>query len=846
MLGLPAGIYCSKCIEEGRPERLPYDSDDYEYYGITDTPILATDSGTFSISEVWPMVEQTLGSRIIYVQDIPGSPADHGSGADLDYQLNSDLWTLLRRRKDLRARNLYRHQHIAIREILTGRDVVISTSTASGKSLCYVLPILHRLIKEPGTKVLYLSPLNALSSDQLDMWSSFDESGTDWSDVGDSFYAYCRQLKVCRQKICVARYDGNVPNDFRGDIRARHPDIVITNPEMLHRSLLTHNDLWKDLFSRLRYVILDELHEYRGIFGANLANLIRRLTRVCYYLGSAPQFIGCSATIMNPRELFLALTGRDPVVIGGDIDGSPRRPKRVAIVTSDDEASFLTVAKDAIATLVARGRTRTIAFCRSINMVNAMFNLVRLQIKDLLHVDVDMVKEFRRALPANEKRRITADLKEGKLVGVITTSALELGIDIGDLSAAVIVGFPGKISSVMQQAGRAGRRGEGIVLLLASEDPLNQFFVQHPEEFFAMDPEDVWVDPDNHIVVLDHLWCAAADRPIDPQEDQRFFGDSLPALLENLGKMDKLCRDAGRDVFVLKDQTGFPAGEVDIRAFGFDLPVMCQEQEILREDARRAPRFLHKYARVQVQEHLYQITELSLDITRKKGLARARKVGDRDFTTQSVEESSSSIVRERLSRTACGVGVHYGDVEFESQVKGYYRVPYNPTKGEKPKYQPLGPASPPGQAFDTAAVWFTVPPDLCREFDGTSLDAGMRSMARALALATCITLKCDRADVNGLSAVAHPDTGSPTIFVHDTSPGGSGLSEKVYYNLENIFRRAYLILRDCPYCSTHAESKGCPRCVTEAWNSVELIDRSVAISLLESILRRTRESIPGA
>lgn len=840
---LTPGVYCAYCLQDGIDQLLTEDQEDLELEDLLDPVLIFKEASEFRLDEVWPAIEARFGENIVMYRDFPAQPPVY---ADLDPALNLDpgLQRVLFEKVLPLGGRLYQHQAEALRAIGTGNDVTVVTPTASGKSLIYALPMLDAVLKDPSATILYLAPLNALVEDQLEAFSRFDTSGRDWEDIArhSQVNQYMRTVEIDGRSITIARYDGNVPEGQRQDIRQKHPNIIITNPEMLHWGILSYGSKsWRYLFEHLRFVIIDELHTYRGLFGANFANLMRRVRRLSHHLHATPRFICASATIKNPSELAQALTGRSHTIIGQDRDGSPHHLRRFVLwdATRTDEA-INTDASNLTAALIADHRVKTITFARSIPSVDAIHRYVNGRLRDTFDPNLTLFASFKKALMPGEKRRITQDLRSGRLQGVVSTTALKLGIDIGDLSAAIIVKYPGSIADVWQQAGRAGRKGEALIVLMADRDPLNQYFAHHPDDFFAMEPEEVFVDPDNRYILLDQLWCAVKDWPIDLAVDCQFFGPSLPEYLRMLDQEGKVEREAARNSWVLRDRDGFPAKEVPIRAFGFSFDVIDDSgKTVAREDADRAVRYLHKYARYSVQDDIYEVSDLKLDLYRKIGNARVRKLPRPvDYLTQAVVSSESSILRHQVKRTVFGADLAFGEIAFRSQVKAYYKIPLG-GRGDrhtKAEYQPLGGAAPPERVFDTTSVWLALPQRFVMQYDQDTLAAGLRSMGRALSSAVTIQEFCDPSDIGDLELVAHPGTGLPTIFLHDSVPGGIGIAEQTYYDFENVFRRAYRILNECPNARTDPDHRGCPLCVTEGWGDESVVNRPIALEIFRAML----------
>lgn len=833
---LAPGVYCRHCLAEGVPAPLDYDERDLTDEGLASKPLIFEDAAGFQVGNIWASLQERFGDSIVDYRDSHPVPS---RTAPTPSRLAPEVKAALQRKYGPDSR-LYSHQAKAIEFALDGKDVVVETATASGKSLTYTVPILHAIIQDATATALYISPLNALSEDQLDGLTAYDESGTDWERLAgsDPQVAFMRRVRLSGRRITIARYDGNVDAAYRQPIRDAVPNILITNPEMLHLGILSHATTeWGAFFSRLRYVVIDEMHVYRGIFGSNFANLMRRLRRICHYAGANPQFISCSATIRNPVDLATAITGRRPEHVGSADDGAPRRLRRFVLwdaAQTDD--SINTVAKNLMTDLVGSHRTKSIAFMRSIPSVRALYQYTREELREKLETDEVFVQEFYRALLPGEKRQITRRLKDGRLQGVVATTALQLGIDIGDLSAALIVKYPGSMAAVWQQAGRVGRKGEGLVFLLLDQDPLNQFFARHPDEFFSLGSEEVYVDPDNGYILLDHLWCAVKEHPLDPQTDALFWGEQIQTQIQTLAGMQRIRLDPARYVFVLQDPESFPASAVSMRAVGFEFPVYHGKEEILRDDASRAPRGLHKHARFMVHDDVYEVTEFELDVANRQGYAKVRKVSNSDFVTAATVRTDTAIISTERTDQVMTLAASFGQISLTTEVRGYYRVPLSVRRAkEKPQFQALGAAAPPVRTYETSAFWCELPQSVYQGRDPSDLAAGLRSLQKALALATCVDLKADLADVAGVEQSRGPN-GVPVVFVYDTAPGGSGLAARAYGRLPEVLRIAHTILQDCPYCSVHPESRGCPRCVSEEWGGEETIDRRVALEMLDAIL----------
>ena len=806
---------------------------------IEANPALFHDAATFRVADIWPKLLANFENCIVATKDFPEVPPKYYEGAD-DLPLHPALRFQLYSKILPPKATLYAHQGEAIKAILANKDVIIETPTASGKTMCYALPLLDACLRNPKTTALYLSPINALSENQLEVFSRFDESGTDWAyeEKQNPLYRYIRAVKIGGQVITVARYDGLIKDpEHKKLIRQKKPNILITNPEMLHWGILSwaKPGYWAYLFQQLRYVVLDEMHTYKGIFGSSFANVLRRLRRLCAYEGQEPHFIGCSATIKNPLELFEKLTGHSGQLIDASQGGAGTRKRRFVIMSGQRQnEGLISTTRRLLGTLMGEGRVKTITFVRSIPGVDAVYRHLCAELKRY-QLPSTIVSHFKRELTPELKADITAGLRSGKLHGVISTTALQMGIDIGDLSACVIAKYPGSIASVWQQAGRAGRSGEGLIFLLLDDDPLNQYFADHPQEFFAMESEEIFIDPDNPYVMQDQLWCAAKDRPLHAIRDQAFFGKFLPDYLKHMVARGRLFHDTARKLYVLADPEVFPAKEVPIRAVGFEFPIVdTREIRILNPDASRAARYFHKQARFQVEEELYEIIEFQLDYQKREGKAMARKLPNPDHITEAACDFTSSILRARKEQSFLGLPLCYGDVSLCTEVHGYYQIPLDPRQFKgSPPYRALNDDAPPVYEYETCAVWLQLPEELYKKYDVVDLRSGLRALQKAMTLSLCIEECCDPADVAGMEASKHPDTMRPTLFLYDTVPGGIGITEKGFASFGKVFQRAYKILKECPFCSIHPDSRGCPRCVTEQHTAKFAIDRKIGIEIAE-------------
>jgi len=700
---------------------------------------------------------------------------------------------------------LYPHQAEGLAALADGRDVMLATGTASGKSLVYQVAFAQAALTVPKATALFLFPTKALARDQL---------------------RSVRSLKLPQLKAAV--YDGDTPRAERPLIR-RSANLVLTNPDMLHASLLPDHARWADFFLRLSLVVIDEAHVLRGVFGSQVAMVLRRLRRLIAVHGGEPRWCLATATVGNPAELAARLTGLHVEVI--ERDASPRGRKLFALWNPpviDDETgarrSALTEASWAMAGLVDLG-ARTIGFTRSRRAAELLAEFTRRGLSDPRMRT--RVKSYRAGYLAEDRRAIEGQLANGELLAVASTSALELGMDIGSLDAAVLTGYPGTRASMWQQAGRAGRReAESLAILVAQDDPLDQYLAQHHEELFDRPAEDAVIDPGNPYVMGPHLRCAASELPLTQDDLGRFFGPEAEPLVEELIADGALSRrqagtlhDVGRDS---------PHREVDIRAGSGHVYriVLHGTGELLgTSDEHRAFGTLHPGAVYLHQGEQFLVQELNLT-DRVAVVTEA----DPDFYTQARDVTDIQIVDVVQRRPLGGAEVCFGDVRVTNQVVGYVRklVSTNELVGDHPLTLPP-------VTLDTRATWWTLPGRLFHE-----AAVGPRQLPGAIHAAEhCaigllpLVATCDRWDVGGVSTPMHEDTGLTTIFVYDGYEGGAGVTERGFRNVERWLHATLERLRECP-CRD-----GCPSCVQspKCGNGNEPLDKAAAAALLAVVLR---------
>jgi DEAD/DEAH box helicase domain-containing protein len=714
--------------------------------------------------------------------------------------LAPELAVRLRR---LGVERLWRHQADALALVRARRNVAVATGTASGKSLVYQLATMERLAADPNATALYLFPTKALAQDQL------------------------RQIRAfALPAIRAAVYDGDTPSAERAWVR-RNANVVITNPDMLHFGILPTHDRWSTFLKHLSVVAVDEMHALRGIFGSHVANVLRRLRRLAARHGSEPQFVAASATIGNPAELASRLTGLEFAAVAEDT--SPRGAKHFALwnppVTDESSGARRSAnaeAAEILAALVGE-EVRTITFAKSrkgAELVSA-FARSRLE-RDRPHL-AGRVAAYRAGYLPEERRELERALVEGDLLGIAATTALELGIDIGGLDACVLAGYPGTIASTWQQAGRAGRaRRSSLAILVAGDDPLDQYLVAHPEEIFGRTHEAALVDHANPNIGDPHLACAALELPLSP-EDERFFGPGTADAIERLVAAGRLRTRGGKSFWAGR---GSPHAELDIRSSGGTVSIVDAETGALlgTADAARAPHAVHPGAIYLHQGRQYHVD--SLDIEARVALVRPT---DEDAYTQARDITDIRILDVERNGRAGSVDLFFGVVEVTNQVVSYVRKRLY--TGDVLDVVPL---DMPEQRLETRAVWYTVPPSLLERARIAPVDVPGSAHAAEHAAIGLLPLfaMCDRWDIGGVSTAEHPDTGMCTVFVYDGYPGGAGIAERGFSSGAEHLRATLDAIRACR-CE-----QGCPSCVQspKCGNGNEPLDKHGAARLLAAIL----------
>ena len=688
---------------------------------------------------------------------------------------------------------LYAHQREVWDAAARGEHVVVTTGTASGKTLAFNLPVLDELARQPKSRALYLYPTKALAQDQFKTLSAY---------------------RIPKLKPAI--YDGDTPTEQRWQIRT-WSNLILSNPDMVHVGLLPNHDRWGDVLANLRYVIVDEAHVYRGVFGSHVANVLRRLRRLARIYGSEPQFIFATATISNPGELGTSLLG-DRVTVVGD-DAAPRTERTVVLWNPpliDPEfalrGSALAEASRLQALFVERG-LRTLTFAKSRKAAELIHRFTAERLGDDTHLS-----PYRAGYTAAQRREIERRLSEGDLLGVSATNALELGIDVGLLDAVISVGFPGTVASLRQQWGRAGRRGNGLAVLIASEDGLDQFFMREPDKLLGRRVEAAILDHANPRVLAGHVRAAAYEAPLT-DDDAALLG---PVALAAARVDPKLKATPAGIVWA---GTEHPASQVPLRSTdpdSFTIVDASSGSVLGLVDRSRAYSTVHDGA---IYLHLgesFLVRELNLTT-----LHAVVEPFDGTWYTQVKKDTMTRIVEPRRIESRVGLELHFGEIEVTEQIVGYERK----TMSSQERIE-LVPLELPPTTFTTEAIWFMPEAwQLAGLEEMPKLLGTLHAAEHALISLLPLWAMCDRWDIGGLSTNIHPETGRPTVFIYDGHPGGVGITERGFEQFEGWAADTAALLRGCP-CSS-----GCPSCVQspKCGNLNDMLDKAGALTFLERL-----------
>ncbi len=678
---------------------------------------------------------------------------------------------------------LYSHQAQCWAYAREKKDFVVVTPTASGKTLCYNLPVVSSILENEDARALYLFPTKALSADQV-----------------SGLYEMIEALGV---NIKAYTYDGDTQGAARKAIRqAGH--IVVTNPDMLHANILPHHTKWVKLFENLRYIVIDEIHTYRGVFGSHLANVLRRLMRLCAFYGSHPQFILCSATIANPMDLARQLTGREVSAVTEN--GAPSGERHFVFYNPPVINRQLGIRRGVVNEVkrlsenLLRNGIPTIVFAKSRLQVEVITRHLKECVRNAYGFS-NRVRGYRGGYLPSERRDIEHGLRNGEVDMVVSTNALELGIDIGSLSACVLCGYPGTIASTWQQAGRAGRRKEtALTILVASSAPLDQYIIQNPDYFFNASPEHALVQPNNLYILLSHIKCSAYELPFDEGE---IFGNvtDTAQFLEYLTENNILRHLDGKYYWMEEE---LPSGEISLRSARtenfviIDITDPAHHRVIGEMDRFTVPMLLHENAIYMHDARMYQVEKLDLDACK----AYIRAV-DTDYYTDADLNVSLHILDDLENKPLPSGGtLTLGELRVSTIVKMFkkFKLDTHETVG-------FGEVRLPQTDLHTVGMWWTIPDHVAHKYSNDELQGALLGISNLLSIVAPLSLMCAPRDVNVVYQVKAPITDKPTIFLYDAYPGGVGLSEKAYQMQDLLLEQALQIVQACP-CEN-----GCPSCV---------------------------------
>ena len=727
------------------------------------------------------------------VANLPPRPANLVEPPELHPELSSAL-------SKIGVERLYSHQREAYERVRAGENVVVATATASGKSLCYKIPAFENALMSAASRALLLYPTKALAQDQLGKIRAFGLRG-----------------------VHPATYDGDTPQAIRADVR-RRANIVLTNPDMLNIGILPNHEAWADLLRNLKIVAVDEAHVLRGVFGSHVATVLRRLRRAAALHGGDPKFVLASATIANPQELAESLTGLPFALV--DEDGASSGERRVIFRNpplldkeKGERRSLLTEGALVFANLVSQG-IRTIAFAKTRKGAELIYRYAA----DRVGVDLARrISPYRAGYTARERREIEGRLFRGELLGVVSTSALELGVDVGALDAAVCCGYPGSVASIWQQWGRAGRGTDpSLAVYIAGRDALDQYLFENPRRVLGRRVEAARVTLENPYILGPHLLAAAHEAPLDAS-DEEYFGPAYRPVATEVAKAGALAASGGRLVYVGGDN---PARKISLRSASSETVLIADtDGELIgTAEASRAPSELHPGATYLHRGMAYEVEELDLTAHR----AVARRVPNRFYTRPRIETDVEILEETEKRDLANKATLSWGRVRTTDSVTYYKKVRVADDK-EIGIYQ----LDLPDVILDTQAFWVTLPPlpsgaRPSFESFGGALHAGEHGMIGLLPLFAM----CDRSDIGGLSTPVHRHTALPTIFVYDGYPGGVGISRRGYDAFESLARDTLSVISRCP-CE-----RGCPACIQSPkcgnWN--EPLSKDGAVALLRYLL----------
>ena len=693
----------------------------------------------------------------------------------------------------LGTERLYTHQCLAIELARLGKNVVVMTPTASGKSLIYNIPVMESMLLEPKSRSLYIFPLKGLAQNQLKVLNELNPEAA--------------------AKNAFAIYDGDTPQHKRKKLRDAPPSVILTNPDMLHLGFCAFHEKWAEFFRSLRYVIIDEVHSYRGVLGSHFAQVLRRLRRILSLYGANPVFIASSATIANPTELCETLTGLEFELVYES--GAAQGKKNVLFIDPSSGVSPYTVSTKLFVESIKRG-LKTIAFTKARKITELMHRRVIERAPDIK----DSISSYRAGFLPEERRAIKARLFSGALSGVISTSALELGIDIGGLDVCILVGYPGTISSTWQRSGRVGRKGkDSLIVMVSIEDALDKHFMRHPNDFFERRSEAATIDVENEPILKSHLPCAAIEVPISPGDKIYDMKIAAP-LLDELMRKGMLLKSKLKGTWHAKER--FPHRNVSIRGTGETYSIRLENGKLLGESSgAKAFRELHPGAIYLHRANQYIV--ISLHPKTKEAICRPI---DADFYTTPLTKEDTEILGVEKEKAFHGTPVRYGDLMITEKVIGYIKKDIVTREAISEHSFEL-----PAHRFKTKGIWFPVEEDTITEALrlGFDIPGGLHAFEHAAIASLPLFALCDRMDLGGVSYTFSPLLESPGIFIYDGYEGGVGLTKRGYDVIKDWFEATLSLMEDCP-CEV-----SCPSCTQDpqCGNNNDPLDKRAAMVMIK-------------
>jgi len=735
------------------------------------------------------LAAKRLSDDVVFHTLLPEEPATYQK---LRHPLPSEIETIL---TQMGIKDLFRHQAQAIDHIRAGHHVVCATPTASGKTLIYNLPVLEKMYQNPHIRALYLFPLKALAQDQL---KNFNELAA----------------KAPKIEATAKVYDGDTPQYHRKKIRTHPPNVIITNPEMLHLSFLPYHDRWATFFSGIEFIVVDEVHTYRGVLGSHMAQVFKRLQRICKYYGSDPTFIFCSATVANPGELAQKLTGLKVYDILES--GAPRGGRHLVFIDPMQSPSHMAIL---LLKAALHRKLRTIIYTQS----RKMTELIAMWAGEQSRSIANKISAYRSGFLPEERRKIEQQLSSGELLAVISTSALELGIDIGDLDLCILAGYPGTITSSLQRSGRVGRKGQtSAMLLIAGQDALDQYFMRHPKQFIEAEPESAVINPYNPDICDRHLICAASELALHINEPYASETPLIPIIKKLLDSGDLMRSEDGTSYFSNRKR---PQRDISLRGIGNRYIIYSSHDKKSRGeiDGFRALKETHPGAIYLHSGQTYRVDHL--DIASQSVYVSPVRAG---YYTRYRGTKTTDIIRVDGMTTVWGAIVSLGRLKVTDQVTGYERWDIHTRR-----MLHMLPLDLPPYIFETEGIWIQIPKSVQEKAEEQYYHfmGGIHALEHATIGIFPLLVLSDRNDLGGISTTFHSQLNHAAVFIYDSTPGGAGLTNQAFQKIEKLLQHTLNVIQSC------ACENGCPRCVhsPKCGSGNRPIDKRSAIFLLESI-----------